>query len=232
LRAQTESGEHMTDQQARDEAITMLLAGHETTALALTYAIYALSRAPACRALLRAELAQFDGETPRFSDLPRLPYLDAVVKETLRLYPPAWAFGRQATSSFQLGGYELPAGAEIICGSYALHRDPRFFPEPNHFRPERWLDADQQPPRYAYVPFGAGPRFCIGSHFAKMETALCLAAILQQVELDVVPGYRLELLPVITMRPKGGMPVWVRRLRPAKLPTSPYSASLAPPLVA
>jgi cytochrome P450 len=215
LRARGDAGETLSDAQARDEAMTMLLAGHETTALALTYAVYALSREPACEARLRDELAAIGDRPLVLADLARLPYLDAVIRETLRLYPPAWVFGRQVISSFHLAGYALPVGAEIICSPYALHRDPRFYAEPERFMPERWLDPGRLAlPRYAYVPFGAGPRVCIGSHFALLEIALVLGSILQQVKLQVVPGYRLRLAPVITLRPRGGLPVLVRRLRP------------------
>jgi cytochrome P450 len=209
-----EDGERMTDRQLRDEAMTMLLAGHETTALTITYALYSLARQPACEARLRAELDSLGGVSPVPSDLERMPYLDAVVRETLRLYPPAWVFGREVVTGFELGGYALPAGIELVASPYALHRDPRFFREPERFLPERWLDDGRAaPPRYAYIPFGAGPRSCIGNHFAKLEAALVLASLLQQVRLQLVPGYQLSLNPVITMRPRGGLPVIVRRVQ-------------------
>lgn len=222
LRAQTDDGEHMSDRQACDEALTMLLAGHETTALTLSYAIYLLSRAPECEAELRRELSAFGDRPLTTADLPQLPYLDAVVRETLRLYPPAWVFGREVVSSFEVGGYTLTPGVQVLCSPYTLHRDPRFFDQPEQFDPTRWLDPKRTPPRYAYVPFGAGPRVCIGLHFAKLEAMLVLATCLQQVRLQVVPGYRLALKPVITMRPLHGMPVIVRRLR-ARSATSPVA---------
>ncbi|MET0387450.1 MAG: cytochrome P450 [Polyangiales bacterium] len=212
--AEDEQGERMSDRQACDEAITMLLAGHETTALTITYAIYALSQEPACQTRLRAELDQLGALPPTAADIDRLPYLDAVVREALRLYPPAWAISREVVSPFALAGYEIPAGVELVCSPYALQRDPRFFREPGRFLPERWLETGRAaPPRFAYIPFGAGPRTCIGSHFAKLEAALVLGTLLQQVKLQVVPGYQLELAPVITMRPRHGLPVIVRRLR-------------------
>ena len=212
LAAQTEDGQSMSDRQARDEAMTMLLAGHETTALTITYALYALSRHPEHEARLRAEIAQLGAAPATPNHLPRLPFLDAVIKETLRLYPAAWIIGRQLTSTLELAGYTLPAGVEVMACPYALHRDARFFREPELFDPERWLDPTHAPPRYAYIPFGVGPRSCIGSHFAKMEAALVLATLLQHVSVQVVPGYQLELRPLITMRPKAGLPVIVRRL--------------------
>ncbi|MEY4582397.1 MAG: hypothetical protein RL701_7100 [Pseudomonadota bacterium] len=218
--ARNDDGQSMSDRQARDEATTLLLAGHETTALTIVYALYLLSQDDAAQARLRTELEQLGAASPTASDLPRLPYLDAVVRESLRLFPPVWALSREVTTAFQLGGYTIPAGVEVICSPYALQRDPRFFREPERFLPERWLDtARAAPPRFAYVPFGAGPRTCIGNHFAKLEATLVLATLLQQVKLQVVPGYRLELSPVITMRPKHGLPVIVRRLRPRSQPS-------------
>lgn len=211
--------EQMTDRQASDEAITMLLAGHETTALTVTYAIYALSQDPDCQARVRAELAQLGSALPTAADVERLPYLEAVVRECLRLYPPVWLMSREVTKPFRIGGYEMPVGVEVVCSPYAIQRDPRFFREPERFLPERWLDTGRaQPPRYAYIPFGVGPRTCIGNHFAKLEALLVLATLLQQVKLQVVPGYRMEFAPVITMRPKHGLPVIVRRLRPRDRP--------------
>lgn len=209
-----ETGERLSERQLRDEAMTMLLAGHETTALTITYALYSLARNPACEARVRAELDSLHGASPVPSDLERMPFLDAVVRETLRLYPPAWVFGREIITGFSLGGYELQPGMELAASPFALHRDARFFREPERFMPERWLDDGRAaPPRYAYIPFGAGPRSCIGNHFAKMEAALVLASLLQQVRLQVVPGYQLSLNPVITLRPRRGLPVIVRRVQ-------------------
>ena len=214
LMAAVDDGERMSDRQLRDEAMTMLLAGHETTALTITYALYSLARNPACEARLRAELDSLGGASPVLSDLERMPYLDAVVRESLRLYPPAWAIGREIVSPLQIAGYDLPAGMEVVVSPFAMQRDPRFFREPERFMPERWLDEGRAaPPRYAYIPFGAGPRSCIGNHFAKLEAALVLASLLQQVRLQIVPGYKLSLEPVITMRPRGGLPVVVRRVQ-------------------
>jgi cytochrome P450 len=214
LRAQGDDGERMSDRQACDEALTLLLAGHETTALTLSYAIYLLARAPECEAELRRELAALGERAITTADLPQLPYLDAVVRETLRLYPPAWVFAREVVTGFELAGYAISPGMEVMCSPYTLQRDPRFFERPLQFEPARWLDPGRTPPRYAYVPFGAGPRVCIGLHFAKLETTLALATLLQHVRLRLVPGYRLALKPVITMRPQHGLPVIVERVRP------------------
>lgn len=212
LAAQTEDGQRMSDGQARDEAMTMLLAGHETTALTITYALYELSRNPECEARLRQELEQLGTTAPAPDDLPRLPYLDAVIKEVLRLYPSVWIIGRELLRPLQVAGYTLPAGIEVFACPYSLHRDPRFYREPEQFKPERWFDPSEAPARYEYIPFGVGQRSCIGSHFAKLEAALVLATLLQHVRVQVVPGYQLQLQPVITMRPKTGLPVIVRRL--------------------
>lgn len=212
-------GEPLSARQLCDEAVTLLLAGHETTALTISYALYALSENPGCQQQLRAELATRGAEPLTVDDLAQLPYLDAVVRESLRLYPPAWLLSREVITPFTLAGYELPTGVELACSPYAIQRDPRFFREPTRFLPERWLDTGRAaPPRYAYIPFGAGPRSCIGMHFARQEAALVLGTLLQQVRLQVVPGYRLELVPVITMRPRDGLPVIVQRVQPRGRP--------------
>jgi len=222
LAAERVEGEPMSERQLCDEAITLLLAGHETTALTISYALYALSENPASQQRLRAELEAVGTRALDAGDLEQLPYLDAVVRESLRLFPPAWLLSREVTVAFPLAGYEMPVGVELACSPYAMQRDPRFFREPERFLPERWLDTGRAaPPRYAYIPFGAGARSCIGMHFARQEAALVLGTLLQHVRLQVVPGYRLELMPVITMRPRNGLPVIVQRLRPRGRPASP-----------
>ena len=212
-RARDEQGEAMSEQQLHDEAVTMLLAGHETTALALTFAVYLLSEHPQVAEKLRQEVDEVLGGSPAtFADLVRLPYLDACARETLRLYPPAYAFGREVVTPFELGGYTLPVGSQVIVSPYGMHRNPRHFPDPDSFRPERWLDGSTTGlPRFAYLPFGGGQRVCIGNHFAMMELCLVLATLAQQLELQVVPGFRLALMPVITLRSRNGLPVRVRR---------------------
>jgi cytochrome P450 len=233
VKARDENGEAMSDAQLRDEAVTMLLAGHETTAIALSFAFYALSEHPEIAARLRAEIDAQIGTRPAvLPDLPRLPYLDAVMRETWRLYPPAWLIGREVVQPFEIGGYTLPRGVQLTMSAFTMHRDPRFFPDPERFQPERWLDpAAAALPKFAYFPFGGGPRVCIGNHFAMMEIALVLATLMQQVELTVVPGFQLAFSPVVTLRPARGVPVLVRRRRaapPAR--RSPWSLRAAPPL--
>jgi cytochrome P450 len=215
--ARDDNGEAMSDEQLRDEAVTMLLAGHETTAIALSFAVYALSEYPEAAARLRAEIdAQLGGRPALLADLPRLKYLDAVMRETLRLYPPAWLIGREIVQAFELGGYLLQPKEQIMMSPYTVQRDPRFFPDPERFLPERWLQPPATPlPKFTYFPFGGGPRVCIGNHFAMMEIALVLATLLQQVELTVVPGFELKFSPVVTLRPANGVPVLVRRRRAA-----------------
>lgn len=211
--ARDEDGAAMSDVQLRDEAVTMLLAGHETTALTLSFAVYLLSKHPEAGARLREELDAKIGARPlTLADLPSLPFLDAVVKEALRLYPPAWIIGRKLIQPFSIGGYDIEAGEQILMSPYVLHRDPRFFGEPERFEPQRWLEgALEGLPRFAYFPFGGGARVCIGNHFATMEAQLVLGTLLQHVELHVRPGFEVELEPIVTLRPKRNIPVRVRR---------------------
>jgi len=221
-----ENGEAMSDTQLRDEAVTMLLAGHETTAIALSFAIYMLSEHPAAAARVREELAAKVGDRPvKLSDLAALPLLDAVVRETMRLYPPAWIIGRSVVQPFDLGGYTMARGDQLVMSPYLSQRDPRFFADPERFMPERWLDGKADDlPRFAYFPFGGGPRVCIGNHFATMEVQLVLATLMQRLELTVVPGFQLELEPNVTLRPKSGVHVRVRRLDGARRNVAPLQA--------
>jgi cytochrome P450 len=229
-RARSEEGEAMSEQQLHDEAVTMLLAGHETTALALMYGVYCLSTQPGAAARLREEVdKELGGRPVTFADLPRLRYLDACARETLRLYPPAYAFGREVVKPFELAGYTIPVGSQVVVSPYGMHRNPRHFPEPESFRPERWLEGSSSAlPRFAYLPFGGGPRVCIGSHFAMMELCLVLATLVQQLELEVLPGFDLHLSPVITLRSRGGLPVRVRRREQPRSPARDESESTTP----
>lgn len=215
LAARTEDGEAMSRTQLRDEVVTMMLAGHETTALLLMYTVYLLGKHPEHMARLRTEVdTVLSGRRAGMADLPKLPFLDAVVRETLRLYPPAYTFGREVVTPFDVGGYHVPQGATVIVSPFALHRNPRFFPEPERFSPERWLNGSSASlPRFAYFPFGGGPRVCIGNHFATMEAALILATMVQKVELSVASDFRLELSPAITLRMREGLRVKVDRRR-------------------
>lgn len=213
-----EDGRGMSDKQLRDEAVTMLLAGHETTALLLSYAVHSLSEHPAVAQRLQAELdAQLGARALGIEDLPKLPFLEAVVRETLRLYPPAFAIAREVTSPFTLGEYAIGKGDQLMLSAFVMQRNARYFPDPEAFKPERWLDPQiSQLPRFAYFPFGGGPRVCIGNHFAMMEAQLVLGTLLQHAELTVSPGYKLRLDPVITLRPERGIPVLVRRRKPQR----------------
>lgn len=204
-----DGGGPMDDLQVRDEAITLLLAGHETTANALTYTWYLLSQNPEAEAELHAELKEvLGGRPPGLEDIPRLPYTEMVFSEALRLLPPAWALGYEALADTRIGDYVIPKNAIVLMSQYVMHRDPRWFPSPEKFMPERFTpEAKASRPRFAYFPFGGGPRQCIGEPFAWMEGILVLATLAQRWAPRAVPGYKLELFPSITLRPKRGMPM-------------------------
>lgn len=206
-------GGGMTDAQLRDEALTIFLAGHETTANALTWAWYLLSENPAAEQRLHSELDDvLDGRPPTPADLPRLPYTRGVFAEAMRLFPPAWVIGRQPIESFELGGFTLPAGSIVMMSPWLIQRDERFFPEPLRFAPERWTpEAEAERHRFAYFPFGAGPRKCIGEGFAWMEGTLLIAALAQQWRMRLVPGHPVDPFPLITLRPRHGMRMRLER---------------------
>jgi cytochrome P450 len=206
-------GGSMTDQQLRDEAITLILAGHETTSNALTWAFYLLSQHPDVEARLHAELhAALAGRLPAADDLPALPYTEMVLAESMRLYPPAYAIGRWTLEDHAFGPYEIPRHSIVLCSQWVMHRDPRFYPHPERFDPGRWTsEARAARPKFAYFPFGGGNRVCIGEGFAWMEGILILAALAQQWRMRVVPGYRPDLWPVITLRPRHGMPMLLEK---------------------
>jgi cytochrome P450 len=193
----------LSEAAVRDEAMTLFLAGHETTALAVTYALHLLARHPREADLVAGELARvLGGRSPAIDDLPALPHTRAVLDEAMRLYPPAWAMGRQPVEDSVVAGIHVPKGAQIILCNWVMHRDARFFPDPERFWPERWLEAPP-PPRFAYLPFGAGPRVCIGSHFALAEASLILATVLQRARVELDGPAQLELMPAVTLRPVG-----------------------------
>ena len=212
LRAQDEDGSSMTDQQLRDEVMTMLLAGHETTALALSWAWFLLATHPEEQAKLHDELDRvLAGRLPTAADIPQLPMTNRVVRETLRLYPPAWIISRGAAEDVQIGVYTLPTASNVIVSPWVTHRDPRFFPNPLAFQPERWTPGfEQSLLKFAYFPFGGGPRMCIGNQFALMEAAILLAAVAQRYEVTMVPGHAVEPMPSITLRPAHGVNVRLR----------------------
>ena len=204
LRAQDEDGSRMDDRQLRDEALTLFVAGHETTALALTYALYLLAAHPEEQTRLAAELdAVLGGRDADFADLERLKQTEAVLLEAMRLYPPAWSIGRESIVDVEVGGYRLPKGSTFFISQWVTHRDPAFFPEPERFLPERWAgDAQRRLPRFAYFPFGGGPRICIGNRFAMMEATLILAALARRFSFATTPETKLDLLPTVTLRPR------------------------------
>ena len=209
LEAQDEDGSQMTDAQLRDEVMTLFLAGHETTALALSWSWYLLASNPETEKKFHAELAAvLGGRTPDVSDLPQLKYTEMIAKETMRLYPPAYAVGREAIEETELGGFRVPKGTQVFAFQWVTHRDPRFFDEPAAFKPERWANgASEQLPKYAYFPFGGGPRQCIGNYFAMMEIVLLLATIGQRFRFSMVEDHEVEVLPVLSLRPKNGIKV-------------------------
>jgi cytochrome P450 len=214
LMAQDEDGSQMSDQQVRDEAVTLFLAGHETTSNALSWAWALLSQHPEAEARLHAELdSVLEGRTPTFADLPKLPFTDAVFKEAMRLYPPAWALtGRQPQEDVQLAGYTIPKNSVVITFPYVVHRDSRWFENPDAFRPERWLDGlEKRIPKYAYFPFGGGPRVCVGNQFALMEGKLILAAMASRYRFCLTQPGPIGYDAAITLRPKGGLPMRVER---------------------
>jgi cytochrome P450 len=213
LRAQDEDGSGMTDRQLRDEVMTLFLAGHETTALALTWAWYLLARNPEAESALHAELGEvLGGRAPSVEDLPRLRYCEWVVKESLRLYPPAYAVGREAVRDCEVGGYRIPEGMQVFAFQWAVQRDARWYDEPEAFRPERWREeVAARLPKFAYFPFGGGPRQCIGNSFAMMEAVLILASVARRFRLRLVPGHAVELLPAMSLRPKDGVRVTVEK---------------------
>jgi cytochrome P450 len=208
-----ETGEAMTDEQLRVEVTTFLLAGQETTSLALTWTWYLLSQHPQVRQRLEDEIdAVLGGRPPDYMDLANLPYLRMVVDESMRLYPPAWGFSRQAMSDDQLGGFRLPRGWLAFVIPYVLHRLPAFWRDPDVFDPERFLpERSADRPKFAYIPFGAGPRQCIGNQFALIETQLTVATFAQAYRLRLQPGHRVDPWPLITLRPRFGMPMIVER---------------------
>jgi cytochrome P450 len=212
LHARDEDGSAMSDKQLRDEMVTLLLAGHETTAVALSFCFYLLARHPEVDARLAAELDEvLAGDRPGVEHLPRLRYTDWVVKEAMRLYPPVPNVGREAVEECEIGGYRIPKGAQIALMQWITHRDKRWYGEDaEEFRPERWdNDLAKRLPRCAYFPFVAGPRVCIGQHFAMMEAVLILASVAARFRLTLLPGHKLRILPSVTLRPKGGIPMAV-----------------------
>jgi cytochrome P450 len=215
LHARDTEGHPMSDTQLRDEVMTLFLAGHETTAIALSWTCYLLGQHPQVEAKLVEELNAVLGDRePTPEDLPRLRYTEMVLKESMRLYPAVWGIGRKAMADCEIGGYRVTAGTNIFIFQSLTQRDPRFFPDPNAFDPERWREdpiRSGKIPRFAYFPFGGGPRVCVGAAFAMLEAMLLLAMIQQEFHLELVPGHLVEPLPSVTLRPKHGIRVTVHR---------------------
>lgn len=208
IAAQHDDGTGMSDQQLRDEAMTLYLAGHETTALTLTWSWYLLAQHPAAEQKLVEEWQRvLNGRAPNPSDLAVLPYTAAVISEAMRLYPPVYVIGREAVTDLELGGYRVKRGYTVLMSQWVNHRDPKYFADPERFSPERWLDGlATRLPKFAYYPFGGGQRICIGSHFALMEAAIILSTVGQKYKFTLAPDAVIDIKPQITLPPKYGMP--------------------------
>ena len=212
-----------SEQSLRDQVITIFLAGYETVANALSWTWYLLSQNLECERRFHAEIdRELLGRQPAFEDVPRLRYVEMVLAESMRLYPPAWAMGRSARSDLQLGEFFLPAKTTVLLSQFVTHRDPRFFPDPLRFDPERFTpEAKSRRAKFTYFPFGAGVRQCIGESFAWMEGALLLATLGQKWKLVLVPGHRVEPEPLITLRPKYGMRMQIEARQARNMVTEP-----------
>ncbi len=220
-----ETGEGLSDRELRDEMVTFLAAGHETTANALTWMWYLLSTHPEVARRLHVELALvFGGRTPTLHDVARLKYTTMVVKEAMRLYPPIWVMQRKVVSDDEIGNYHIPAGSEVTISPYVMHRHPAFWENPLGFDPDRFSDERSAGrPRYAYLPFGGGPRLCIGHHFAMIEAQIITAMVAQVYHLDLVPGWPVEPRPWISLRPRDRLLMALRR----REPVNPLSAQIS-----
>ncbi len=229
MQARDEDGTRMSDKQLRDEVLTFLIAGHETTALVLSWTWHLLGQNPGPEQRLHQELdLVLKGRVPAFADLPALPHTERVIKEAMRLYPPAWSVARTVVSEFELRGYRIPAGANVVMSQWIMHRDARYFPDPERFDPDRWLPGrSQQMPRFAYFPFGGGPRQCIGASFAMLEATLLLAAIAQQFRFRPAPGLPVASVPSFTLRPKGGIKMVIEARPPRTRRSGPAETEFA-----
>lgn len=223
-----ENATGMTDRQIRDEALTLFLAGHETTANALMWTWYLLSQNPSAAAKFYEEVDRvLEGRLPAFDDLPQLKYTEGVFAEAMRLYPPAWVVGRRAKTEYAIGQFIVPARAILMMSPWVVHRDPRWFPDPDQFIPDRWSVASDRP-KFSYFPFGGGTRVCIGERFAWMEGVLLLATIAQRWRFKLVPGHPIASSALITLRAKHGMKMVAERRNPVA--TSPSSSTQSRPV--
>lgn len=207
-----ETGERMSDEQIRDEVMTFILAGHETTSNLLTWTLYLLSSHPAVRRRLYDEVDErVSGDIPTVEETPELDYLEQVLDETLRLYPPAWTVEREPLEDDRIAGFDVPAGSVVSVGPYFVHHNPEIWPNPEGFDPDRFADdADGPDHRYAHFPFGGGPRMCVGADFAMLEAKLILAGIAKRFRLDLVPGHPVEPEATVTLYPKHGIEMTIR----------------------
>jgi cytochrome P450 len=208
-----DTGEQMDDRQLRDEVLTMLLAGHETTATALSWVWALLERHPEAEAKLHAELdGVLGGREPTVEDVPRLPYTRMVVEEAMRLYPPVYVLSRKVKEDDVIGGFRIPAGSAVDVSAWVTHRHPGVWERPDDFLPERFSPEQvASRPRFAYFPFSGGPRQCIGNNFALMEAQLIVATVAQRFRLRSAPGSTLIPEPLMTLRPRGGLPMHAER---------------------
>jgi cytochrome P450 len=209
-----EEGQGMTDQQIRDEIVTLFLAGHETTANALSWTWYLLAQHPTVEQKLHEELDRvLHGNPPTLADLKNLPYTQQVLQESMRLYPPVWNMSRQALTDVEIGGYTIPKGSEVNLITYVMHHNPIWWDEPERFIPERFSpDNESRVPKMAYLPFSTGPRVCIGNSFAMMEARLILATIASQYRLKMEDGHApVKMEPLIALRPQNGLSLTIHK---------------------
>lgn len=201
------TGEAMSEKQLRDEIMTLLTAGHETTAKALSWTFYLMDRNPEATDQLKGELARvLGGRVPTYDDLPNLTYTKMFVQESMRIFTPVWGLARKVREDDTIGGFRIPKGSRVIVSPYATHRHPEFWPNPEHFDPDRFTpEQSKNRPHYAYFPFGGGPRKCIGAHFAMMEAQIILSIVAQEFRLSLVPGHPVETEAIFTLRPRNGM---------------------------
>lgn len=206
-----ETDQRVGDRRMRDELVTLLLAGHETTASTVGWTLNMVSRHPEVRERLHEEaVAVFGDRRPRYEDLHGLTYTNQVLQEAMRLYPPVWILPRRALEDDEVGGYHVPAGTDVLICPYTMHRHPRYWPEPEKFDPERFAeDAPKDRPRYAHIPFGAGPRFCVGNHLGMIEATFVISALMRDLKLERVPGAEPTPEPMMSLRLGGGLPMTV-----------------------
>jgi cytochrome P450 len=219
MQATYEDGSHMSDQQLRDEVLTLFIAGHETTAITLSWSLYLLATHPEAEQKIMEELdTVLGGRLPEMRDMGRLTYTNMVIQEAMRLYPPAWQTQREALEDVEIGGYTIKKGSTIMVSPYLTHHDARWWENPEEFIPERFAPENmKEQHKYAYFPFGGGPRICIGNQFATMEAVLVLATLMQRCTFTLATGQDIQPTPLATLRSKNGIKMWVRQEEPMVL---------------